>query len=231
MARAKEKEMNPAESALAPVEPEVSEQPMSNLERLLKPREDPGRPLANSIAMRCAFLMLLVKEMKAAGNECWNDSIEHAVFVLMQLDDPGLGYEFYPSLLGPESKRLEMDMNALLDAGWATEGDCRDGLTLKVTEEGERFMEECPVTIGRCRSSVEKTVRIAGPKSNVELMMLATAMFLIRKTRDGREMSEPELVDYYLRTRRMSDRSEVRDRVDEALALLSKEPVKEPVHA
>ncbi len=222
--------MNTTEPAQSPVAPEASEPPMSNLERLLKPREDPDRPLANSIAMRCAFLMLLVREMKAAGNECFNLSVEHAVFVLMQLDDPGLGYEFRLSLLGPESERLEMDMGALLDAGWATWGDCRDGLTLKVTEEGRSFMEECPVTIERCRPSVEETVRIAGPKSNVELRMLATAMYLIQ-TGEGKGKSPPELVDYYRRIRRMSDPRCVRERVDEALALLSKEPVKEPVPA
>ncbi len=222
--------MNSTEPKQAPVEPDASDPPMSNLERLLKPREYPDRPISDIKAMRCVFLMLLIREMRAAGNECFNLSIEHAVFVLMQLDDPGLGYEFHLGLLGPESERVGMDMGAMIDAGWATWGHCRDGLTLKVTEEGISFMGECSVTVGRCRKSVEETVRIAGRKSNVELVMLATAMYLIQ-TGEGKGKSPPELVEYFRRIRRMSDPRCVRERVDEALALLSKESVKEPVPA
>ncbi len=222
--------MNPTEPKQFQAEPETSDPPMSNLERWRKPREYPDRRISDIKDMRCVFLMLLIREMRAAGNECFGLSIEHAVFVLMQLDDPGLGYEFNLRLLGPESERLEMDMGAMIDAGWATLGDCLDGQSLRVTEEGRSFLIECPVTVEKCRKSVEETVRIAGRKSNYDLMMLATAMYLIQSD-EGKGKSPTELVEFYLRIRRTYDRSEVRERVDEALALLSKESVKEPVPA
>lgn len=91
-------------------------------------------------------------------------------------------------------------------------------------------MEECPVTIERCRASVEKTVRIAGPKSNVELMMLATAMLLI-KGEEGKNRTPDEIVDLYLRVRAMVDRATVEKTVEESMALLSERAVEQKVLA
>ncbi len=192
----------------------------TNLERILELREKPDETLLESTDKRCALLLHMIKEMRAAGAVCDDTVLQLTMYLLVNLDNPGFDYEFYLDKDGPNCRNLQKDINALRSDLIYNERH-RHGWNLLVLPKGEDFLRHFPLTLERYRPHVATAVNIAGSRPFHELMYLVTAMFLMQ-TGKGKSMSQSEAADYYLSLRRLSDRNAVEKAVVEAQALLSK---------
>jgi len=133
-------------------------------------------------SQRVALLALLNREMLKRGSWCGETHIQKAAFLLQEMLDVHMGYEFILYRHGPFSFELRdelasMQADQLLDLVSRQQGY---GPTYLPTEFGEEFVERFPNTIARNFGAVQFVADELSDKGVVELEKLATAFFITR---------------------------------------------------
>ncbi len=212
-----------AEAAAAPAAvPAESGEPrrMTNIERIAELREEPGETLVESTDKRCAVLLHMIKELRAAGAFCDDTVLQLTMFLVVNLDNPGFEYDYYLDSLGPNCRDLQGDINTLSWLHAVYWEDHPYGPNFLVLPKGESFLRHFPATLEQCGSSVGRAVGIAVSRPLPELMRLVSAMYLML-SEEGRSMTPEELVEFYRRVRVLAERPVIEKAFEEAGDLLS----------
>lgn len=128
---------------------------------------------------RAAVLAQLADKLAEQGSWCGETHMQKAVYLLQELADAKLGYDFILYKHGPFSFELRDDITGL----------CADGLfelrsrepygpTFVTTPVAQQLRDNFKVTIAQFSKQVGTVAEVIGDKGVVELERIATALFV-----------------------------------------------------
>src|SRR5579871_630210 len=132
---------------------------------------------------RFAIVLALAEEMQKHGSWCGETHVQKASFLLQELFNPELGYEFILYKHGPFAFDLHEDLigmqaDSLLET---VVRDPRYRPTLYLTEAGREFVARFGKTVQAHEQALGKVARFLGDRGIAELERLATALFIKRQ--------------------------------------------------
>lgn len=130
-----------------------------------------------------AVLLALITQLKKSGSWCGETHIQKAAFVLQELFDTSLGFDFVLYKHGPFSfdlrdKLTEMRADCFIELEMQA---YPYGPSLVVTDEGKDFQSNYPKTIRSLKEPLEFVATNLGKKKVEELERLATALYVTKR--------------------------------------------------
>ena len=140
---------------------------------------------------KAAVVLALADAMKAAGSWCGETHLQKAVYLLQELTNVPLGFEFILYKHGPFSFDLRDALTAMR-ADYQLRIRANPipyGPTLVPTGTGKRLQERFSSAVEKHRKEIDFTVAHLGSKSVTDLERLGTA-FYVREEDDSRSQEE-----------------------------------------
>jgi uncharacterized protein YwgA len=133
---------------------------------------------------RAAVVTVLVDRMREHGSWCGETHVQKAAYILQELRQVDLGYEFVLYKHGPFSFDFRDELGELIADGVMRyePQQPRYGPRMAVTREAERVREIYPRTLARHDDSIDFVAQWLDARGVVDLERLATALYVTRET-------------------------------------------------
>lgn len=131
---------------------------------------------------KAAVLTKLIDELRRHGSWAGETHVQKASYLLQEVADVPLGYEFVLYHYGPFSFDLRDELTALrADGLLALEPHLHYGPKLVATPQAEKLQGHFARTLGRYGDAIAFVASKLGNKGVYELEKLATALYVTRK--------------------------------------------------
>lgn len=131
---------------------------------------------------RASVLLELADALQRRGSWCGETHMQKATYLLKEVEEVELPFEFVLYMYGPFSFDLGDELTSLRADGLLRLDVQRGyGAKLRPTESSVRLREHYPTTLARHRDAIEAVADIVRDRGVVELERLATALFVTLK--------------------------------------------------
>ena len=171
---------------------------------------------------RYALLLSLANEMQRRGSWCGETHIQKGTFLLQELFESDIDYEFILYKHGPFSFDLHEDLIGMQADGLLEPvvRDVRYRPTFIATGDASEFLTRFPRTIERNKKGMVGVAKFLGKKGIAELERLATALYIKRQDDSDLESRAKKLIRIKPHIQLLDAREATRE-IDELVVALS----------
>ena len=128
---------------------------------------------------KIALLINLVKQLKDKGSWTGETHIQKATYLLQEITNIFLGFQFILYKHGPFSFDLRDELTALRADGLVgLQHNYPYGPSFFITNGGKELMKKMPNTVGKYSKKISRIAEECGSNGVAELERLATAMYV-----------------------------------------------------